>query len=248
MKFTVVSPIHNEERMIPMTLPSVYALKPNQVMLMFDRCTDRSLQTAKKIADKLDSDKVTELIIVNHPSPDWRFRSAYLRRRAYQVAENDTILNTSADLQLDPKIRCHLNLLDRFKILSFGYLDYPWTIQCFLRRIISEAIPLKGFGGLLAFSRKAWLETEDLEDLKKQPRAEDTHLQMAITSKYPRMHINTRSLHLRPNENSLDHYNRGQAQWVMQRKTPLSAFTHSLFMVRPAVFTGYVHARRGMMA
>ena len=246
MKFTVVSPIHNEENMIPMTLPSIYDLKPNQVMLIFDRCTDHSLPAAKQIADKLDSDEVTDLVVVNHSSPDWKFRSAYLRRRAYQVAENDTILNTSADLQLDPKIRSHLNLLNRYKLMSFGYFDYPWTIQCFLRHIISEVMPLKGFGGLLAFSRKAWLETEDLEDLKKQPRAEDTHLQMAISSKYPRLHINTRSLHLRPNENRLDHYNRGQAQWVTQRKTPLSAFIHSVFMVRPAVFTGYTHARRGI--
>lgn len=243
--FSVVMPIHNEEDFLPRSLPSVYALKPGEVLLLFDRCTDNSLKVARRYADALDRERVTRFIKVNHPSPGWKFRPAYLRRLGYQEAGHDAILNTAADIVHDPRVKKHMGLLDRFKLVSLGYHDYPWTLQCFLRHLISQYTPVHGFAGLLALSRGAWLETEDLEDLKQHPRAEDTHLHEAISSRYPTTHVNTRSLHLRPNETKQDHYYRGVAQHRVQGKSLTSSFLHSFIMLRPAVLTGYLHAKRG---
>ena len=50
MKFSVIVPIHNEEEFLPYSLPSVYALNPEEVLLLFDRCSDKSANVASKIS------------------------------------------------------------------------------------------------------------------------------------------------------------------------------------------------------
>jgi hypothetical protein len=172
----------------------------------------------------------------------WGFRPAYLRRVLYGEAQCDTILNTSADLRLDPVIRKHIPLED-YGLVSFGYFDYPYNYQSFMRHILSASHVVHGFAGLLAVSRRAWLELENLEDLKRLKRAEDTHLHLAVAGKYPTRHVNTRSLHLRANETMLDHWNRGEAQRRVLGKGAASAFLHSVVMIRPACFAGYCYTR-----
>jgi PP-loop superfamily ATP-utilizing enzyme len=104
-----------------------------------------------------------------------------------------------------------------------------------------------GFAGLLAFSKEAWIKSEDIEDLKRVNRAEDTHLHLAIKKIKPTKHINTDTIHLRPREDHQSHYNRGVAQCQMLHSHPIKPFLHSVMMLRPAVFTGYMHARRGLV-
>lgn len=241
MRFTIISPIHNEEKMLPYTLLSLYTIHPDEIIFGLDRCTDHSEEIIERVAER-HRDTTTRLIHFNNDC-DYKFRPAYLRRSLYAAAENDVIINTSADLRLDPAILNYLNL-SRYKLISFGYLDQPHNYQSFAKIVLSY-ITIHGFAGLLTFSKDAWLETEDIDNLKTVPRAEDTHLHMAIASKYPTKHVNTRSLHLRPNESQLDHWNRGVSQWIVMRKKPIPAFLHSLIMLRPTTFAGYIYARRG---
>lgn len=244
--FSVVSPVHNEEKLLPITLPSIYQLHPNEAIFSLDRCTDGSRWIIEAEARRHPETSTRILTYTESDGKNWRFRGAYLRRDAYEKARNDVILNTSADIILDPIIHFHLHRIPAGTgLISFGYLDYPYNLQSFLRIIITGVSPITGFAGLLAFSRYTWKETEDLEDLKRIRRAEDTHLHLAIRSKYPVGHVNTMSFHLRPNETSLDHYHRGVAQWEVLQNPPYKAFLHSIIMLRPAVFTGYMHARRG---
>ena len=243
MNFTIVCPIHNEEKMLYLTINSIYNIEPNEVIFQLDRCVDNS----EKIINIKAKKHVAKTLIFKydeHSGSDWNFRSAFLRRDAYKKASNDIILNTSADINLDFNIKEYIKLIPKkYSLISFGYLEHPWNIQQFLRIIISESSPLHGFAGLLAISKTAWLKTEDLEDLKKIHRGEDTHLHLAIKSKFPTTHINTKSIHLRPNETKKDHYYRGVAMWHQLRRSYFTAFLHSLIMLRPAVFTGYRHAR-----
>lgn len=239
-------PVCDEEDMLLRTLPSVFALKPDEIVVGFDRCSDRSEELLVKAISDLDPPWLRSLQVKRYGASDgvgWRFRGAYLRRDLYALAENDTILNTSADLSLDPRIRGHLSLIPGCGLVSFGYWDYPWTYQCFMRRLISDHSPIHGFAGLLAFSRDAWLESEDVEDLKRANRAEDTHLHLAIRKIRKTRHVNTGTLHLRPREDTRSHFNRGVAQWEMLHSPPIKPLLHSVAMLRPAVFAGYMHAR-----
>lgn len=62
--FTVVMPVHNEEKFLPLSLPSIYNLKPSEVILIFDRCTDKSLEVAKKLSTKHHLHEKTKFVEV----------------------------------------------------------------------------------------------------------------------------------------------------------------------------------------
>jgi len=239
MRFTVIAPMHNEEKYIPSWINNTLKLGADEVIVGLDRCTDKTERLLRPFGFK---------IVKYDDTPNgYRMRAAGLRRDLYSRASNDVIVNTSADLFLDPKISEYVKQIGKYGLISFGYWDYPYNIQNFIGRAISRYTPIHGFAGLLALSKTAWMKTEDLEDLKTIPRGEDTHLHMAIRKQYPTRHILTESWHLRPNEEKINHYNRGQAKYTLLHQGWVKAFVHSVIMLRPAMLTGYMHARRGIL-
>jgi glycosyltransferase involved in cell wall biosynthesis len=244
--FSVITPIHNEEEYLPYSLPSIYRLDPDEVILIFDRCTDGSRMVSEKIAREMDFTHRTEFVEMIDPSPGWTFRKAFIRRYGYKLARNDLILNVDADMYLDPSINEHIQNVGRdgVGIVSFGYLDKPYSIRSFIKRIITSLFPFKGFSGLFAFSKRAWLNTESEESARRIILSEDSHLCINIVRSYRRRFFNTRTLHLRPNENTRRHFMRGIAYWTTVReRSTLRMFLHSILMIRPAVLSGYLYAK-----
>jgi len=239
-------PIHNEEKFLYYSLPSIYRLKPDEVILIFDRCTDNSLKVAKKIARCFNYLDKTKFIELNEPSSEWKFRVAFLRRYGFKLAKNDVILNTDADTILDPKIREHIKKINKNNValVSFGRKTFPTTFQDFITRIISTINPKIGFTGIYAFSKKAWLETENQEKVKKIVRAEDTHLRESISKKYRVIFIKTKSIHLRPEESKKRRFIKGYVYWAVKRNPLWKAILHSIIYLRPQTFAGYIYARR----
>ncbi len=244
MRFSVVMPVHDEEKLLPLSLPSIYALKPDEVLIALDRCRDGSADIIRRVAD---SRPETETIVRLYGESDgdgWRFRSAYLRRDLYQRARNDVILNTSADLWLDPNIRRFLPEVGKpYGLVSFAYLDCPWTYVTFIRRLLNITRRGKGFSGLLALSKKMWLECEDIEDLKKIPRGEDTHLSKSLVGHHPQVNRLTRSRHLRPHGGFADSYLTGVAYWDQLGYSDLKMLTYCLMYMDPVPLVGLRHAR-----
>jgi hypothetical protein len=243
MNFTLIAPIHNEEKYIYQWIKNVEKLQPTETLIGLDRCTDKTEKILNTYIKQNPSNGFKTIKYDDTPN-GYRMRAAGIRRDLYSQSTNDVIVNTSADILLDIKIREHIKQIGEYGLISFGYFDYPWNIQSFERYLISRYTPKHGFAGLLALSKKAWIQTEDLDELKTLPRAEDTHLQFAIRRCYPVKHINTKSWHLRPNETRQDHFNRGMAQYSLNTSSMLGSLLHSVIMFRPATFTGYMHARR----
>ena len=244
--FSVITPIHNEAQYLPYSLPTIFRLDPDEVILIFDRCTDESRNVSEEIAREMGFIHRTKFIELDDPSPGWTFRKAFLRRYGYRLARNDVILNVDADMYLDPSIRNHIQSvgLDGVGIISFGYLDKPYSFRSFIKRIITYLVPFKGFSGLFAFSKMAWLNTESEESARRIVLSEDSHLCINIMKIYRRRFFNTKTLHLRPNENARRHYMRGIAYWMTVREpSTLRMLLHSIIMVRPAVISGYLHAK-----
>jgi len=236
---------YNEEEYIPYSLPAIFRLEPDEVVLIFDRCTDRSMDVAKKIAQKFECESSTKFVELNESSPDWNFRLAFVRRHGFRLARNSVILNTDADMILDKNVKKEIRKVGKngIALVSFGFFDFPYTIQCFTRRIISTISPITGFAGQYAFSKKAWLETEDQESVKKVRRSEDTHLRLSLLKKYKIVHVNTKSIHIRPNETKKRHYLRGVIYWELVHYSLWGMFLHSIINLRPAAMAGYLHAR-----
>jgi len=245
MKFSVVMPIHNEEEFLPYSLPSIFLLKPDEVILIFDRCTDRSTNIAKKIAEKFDYSKRTKFIELNEPSPEWKFRVAFLRRYGFKTAKNNILLNTDADTILDKKISKYLPIIGRngIALISFSRKTYPPTFQTFIAKLVTILIPKIGFTGIYAFSKKAWLETENQNSVKNIIRAEDTHLYLSISKKYKTKFIKTSTLHLRPEEKANRHFIKGVINWNVRRYPFWRAIISSIIYLRPLMLAGYLHAR-----
>jgi len=241
LSFTVVCPIHNEAGMLPYTLKSIYDLKPDEVIFSLDRCTDNSDTIIHREALKHPC-KTRVLYYFPGDGAGWNYRPGYIRRMAFAMARNDIILNTSADIILDPAIKEAIEAIGDMGLISLGYMDYPYNIQSWIKRVS----PLHGNAGLVVLSKRAWLASEDLAELRRQPRimGEDTHLRQAIKRKYQTRHVNTRSLHLRPTENYRHHYKCGVVNWRLFHQHPLHALAYAVVMLRPGSLAGYVDARR----
>ena len=239
--FSIVCPVYNEEEMIPYTALSMYNLKPNEVIFVLDRCTDRSQEIIEGI-NKIYGKTTLQLLHVREKS-DYRFHTAFLRRKAYEMASNDIILNTAIDIKLDPRIAKYLGYLDQeTKLIKFGFYDYPFNVQSFMRQIYSTFTPWKSNSGLYLFSKKAWMETENQEEVKLLESSEDTHLIKSIESKYKSRYFNTKSLHLRPTETDERDRVRGVAYRNVLKASPLRAFLTSMVMLRPQLFVAYMQS------
>lgn len=218
---------------------------PDEIVIIFDRCTDNSLNRVISIWKKYGRKIKLEKIFVDF-DVDWIERVGFLRRLGFKECQNDIILTTDADIILDKRISDYIKFINGdVKLVKFGFLDYPYTLRCFLRRIYSEFFPFKGYSGLYAFSKRAWLECEDLEDARVSP-AEDAHLQLSIERKYRSIHLNTKSLHLRPTEDVASDVKRGWGYAATVRSSPFQVFLMSAFMMRPHAFASYMKWRRAM--
>jgi glycosyltransferase involved in cell wall biosynthesis len=238
-------PVHNEQELLKYSLPSIYKLNPIEILIILDRCTDNSSLVIEIISKKFDRFDQTKIIDVNNTSPSWVERNAYLRRLGFSYSNNEIILNTDADLVLDINIKDHIQKLSKPKLglLGFGFIDYPYNIQSFSRRIITKFTPFSGYAGLYAFKKTAWQKTENMEDLKKNPSSEDAHLRLAISSKYHTEHVNTNTLHLRPTESQERSYLRGAMYWKLLRYPLWKMILYSMVTFRPAALKGYLESK-----
>jgi glycosyltransferase involved in cell wall biosynthesis len=245
--FSVVAPIHNEEKNLLYSLPSLFKLAPDEVVFILDNCTDRSKQLIEAYTKKIQYKGNLKLIEVREIPSGWRYRVAYLFRLGYIAARNDAILTMAGDVILDPSIK---NIVDGFgkdniKIISFGSKPYPLDTTYFLRRIISKILPRTAFTGLFLFSKSAWLETESDEDAKRILKAQDTLTFKSIRRKYDSRFIWTNTLHLRSRFNESNYYyKRGQVAYQVSKRGTLFVFLSSIVYMRPHMFVGYMQAKR----
>jgi hypothetical protein len=199
-----------------------------------------------KLTNKFDYEARTRFIELNEPSPEWKYRVAFIFRYGYEKTKNENIIATAADVVFDSGVKCHLDLIgnDNFKLISFGLKHYPLNFQYFVRRLMCVFFPQRGFSGVLLFSKSAWLETEDEGSAKRIFKAQDTLLRLSIQKKYRINHVWTNSYHLRPRENPKDQYLRGVAYHQLGQKSLWGIFLSSFIYLRPMMLLGYLHARK----
>ena len=250
MKFSVILPVHNEEKFLPLSLPSIIALNPEEIVFLFDRCNDRSEEVVTKI---LASHHVTHKATFHYkitPRPSWRTRIAYLRYFGSKVARNNNVLFTSADIILDPQIRDHLKLTPEVQFISFWHNDYPVSWSSRLKRLaISTRIGGLGksrfLGGSHFFDRRIAFKLENVESLMKIESAEDTHLLMAINTRYKTKCVVVNSIHLRPRGKERDRLC-GRLAWSISHRSFHVTIIKALCLLQPLQIKGYIHERWGL--
>jgi glycosyltransferase involved in cell wall biosynthesis len=247
LKFSVVMPIHNEERNLRFSLPSLFGLGPDEVIFVMDNCTDGSMQLIEHYVKEINFNGNIKFLRVQSIPKDWNYRVTYLFRLGYRASRNDAILTTAADIIMDQDVRKYIEQFGKnnVKIVSFGLKPYPLDRVYFARKLVSVILPRSTFSGVFLFSRKAWLENENEEDAKKVYRAQDTLMFRSIRRRYPARHYWTKSLHLRSRTNESNYYySRGQVSYQVTKRSSLFVFLSSIVYLHPKMFVGYRHAKQ----
>ena len=243
MRVSVVCPIKDENYLIPLTLPSFYSIDPDEVILCLDKPAPQKVVKAINVVTRvLGVTDITRIIEVER-NPEYRFHQAWVRRQGFRAARNDTILTTDIDIVLDPKMKEYFHLLKGdVKLVSFAKFSLTW--HGMIAYLVQKIYRHKSFTGLYMFSKKAWLETEDEDSLKRIPRGEDTHLHSYLTKKYRDVFVSdVKNIVVRPKESRKYQYLMGWNRWAI-RKTPLwRVLTSSFLYFRPFMFVGYLRAR-----
>ena len=243
--FSVVVPIQNEANYIPYSFSSIFKLAPYEVVVVISNTTDKSEELIKELWKCSKSKTELRFFNLDDHVIDWNEVVGYKRRYGYQKCNNDIILATDGDMILDSKILNLMSFLEgSIKMLKFGFLDYPFNLKSFMRQAFATITPFKPYSGVYAFSKAAWLETENIEDAKKNKKGEDAHLQLAIERKYKSRYFNTRSLHLRTTETNERDRMRGKNYQSILNASFLRVFATSLFMLRPHMLIGYLEEGR----
>ncbi|MGA3192009.1 MAG: glycosyltransferase [Candidatus Bathyarchaeia archaeon] len=243
MKFSIVMPIHNDEEFLSSTLPSVWRVEPNEIILVFDE-GDKDIEATKALIKKSPYGNVTRLIEVGN-SPDWKFRIAFVRRAGFLAAKNEVILNTDADTILDPKIKEYLDLIGRdgIALISFRRLEFPLSFSFFVRGLLILLHLEEPFSPIYAFQRQAWFGTEDFESLRKLETNEDAHLHHAISKKHKILFKEVSCVHLKPVLTKARKYSEGKARWQENRNPMWKALARTIVYLDFDGMMGYLHAR-----
>lgn len=247
--FSVVLPIHNDDVYLPFSLPSVFALNPNDVVLLFDRCTDESYKIAYQLVDLYGFERQTHFIELPKKLGK-NFPLTLVRRRGYALAKNNIILSTATDIILDCNVEKGFKLLSlspNVAIISLGCFDYPISPRNFLGNIAQKFMMFAKhprFYGPFWFKRDKWLETnEQAEAQERDAISEDAPLWLSLLQKGKMCHVKSKCIHLRANESFERNYHRGRDYWKVARCGWLFALASSIVMIRPSLAVGYAHAR-----
>jgi glycosyltransferase involved in cell wall biosynthesis len=244
-KFSVVMPVHNEQENLLYSLPALFSVEPDEIIVVLDRCNDGSRNIIETVSKKLGYKGSLKLLEVSKDFPDWGYRVARLFRLGFGEARNDTILMMAADIVLDKRIKDYVPLIKSSdsKLISFGLKYYPVNMIYFVKKLVTLFFPGRGFSGVLLFSKRAWMETEDEEMVKRIVKAQDTFLSNSIKTKYSTRHVWLNVVHLRARRDKKDQYLRGVTAYQVSGKSLLSVFISSIIYLRPLMLMGYLQAR-----
>lgn len=233
-------PIHNEEQFLPYTLPSLYNIHPTQVILIFDRCTDRSRYIAEEISKMKKYSP--EIIEINEKIGGWRWQLAYLIHYGIQQSSCEVIFVANADVVIDPIVETKIKVLENKEIgwVSFGWIDYPWKIANLFERVIQRIRTIHTPSGInYAFKRYAY-EKIDIKKLMKIPRGVDQYIFKEITQNLRPAYFQTRSIHLRPRRSKGDYF-QGFLKYMRGERLSRVLFKSALY-IKPLMAAGYLKA------
>ena len=180
LKFSVVVPAHPKDiGIMPKTLPSYLALKPDEMLLCLDEPIPQDFfQIVAKITDEYSSCYKLRIVPVPKDST-WKDQQMRARRTGFMNAKNDRILTGDIDLVVNRNVFKALELLgkDDIGLVSCTKFRYPSNFLHLLRLMGENFLKLyvhrfvKGlsvttFSGLYAIWRPFWKDSEPIEEAR----------------------------------------------------------------------------------
>jgi len=175
--FSIVMPVRSEAHLLRRSLPSCYAVDPDEVILCLDDPPhEETLSEAKRISARLGYASKTRILPVAR-NDQYRFHQAWVRRRGFREAKHDRILTVDVDLVIRRNVLKAVSLVGKDDIglvscMTLHSVRGPIALwRAIGHRLANLFIP-PAFTGLYALWRPFWLNTENegIKDLA-DPRA-----------------------------------------------------------------------------
>ena len=242
--FSVVIPVHNEEKFLRLCLPSIFELCPNEIVFLLDRCTDNSLIVIRELVDRFGfNDRVYIVRLFDGNGCEFRSRIAYLRWLGRRLATFGVVVEVDADLMVDSSCKQFILSFGScgYSCVSFLHKDVPVSFRNLLKRLyVRFGLPFSWLGSIMVYRKKDALVLEDLEFLKQIESAEDTYLLNRLKLVGPTRCFVSDTIHLRP---KADGYLQGNLSWSVAKRGWLLCLVRGLSLLDFGFLRGYIHAR-----
>ena len=245
MKFSCLLPVHNEEKFLPYSLPSVFALEPHEIVIVLDRCTDNSAEVISDLIEKFNYKGLIRFVNITRKKEDWNRPLAYVFYKVLKVFKHDVILAIGADSLFGNKIKQYIGLFENKQIgyISFSYSDYPIKYSTWLadkiQRIYTKRTP-RGIN--YAFRKEIIIDEVDKIRLGAGRGIDSLIFNESIRKGYKNLFFPSDTIHLRPRGMKRD-YKSGVGKWFFSRTPLMEILFNSILYFRPLQIAGYLKAR-----
>jgi len=231
--FSVILPVHNEERMLSKTFQCICSLNPSEIIIILDRCTDRSEKICRLYANKFR----IKFIKVDKKS-GWFIHLNWLYVIGIKAASCSIVFLSQADIALDaPKIIKNLKYAAE-SIISFRHI--PYLDRSTPAILLLSKLPLmERLSSVFAFPRE-WLFKYKLIENLEIPF--DTQIGIKISKfNLPYRYINTNSWNLRYPGPRSRLYDIGRTMRIIGR-SHIFTLLKSIVRLQPEIYLGYIKA------
>jgi hypothetical protein len=261
--FSVVIPVANRDAgLVPRTLPSWLALGADDVVIATDKPASAELRDAViKVVRARKAARFVTVIEVPRDSA-YHFHQAFVRRSGFMAAAHDAILTGDIDLLVRKRAakaaaKVGVGGVGLVSLSKLGGVTGASSALRTVSFLVMQKLNPPKFGGLYAFWRPYWLETEDygvrlVRDprIKGYPEAglgilgEDTYLYLCMKRQYTCVHDN--SVSAIDVKGFVEDLPRLQYEWgralVGTRNAVEVAFA-SVFLAYPNLLRGFLRQR-----
>jgi hypothetical protein len=198
-----------DAHLVPRTLPSWLALGSDDVVIATDRPTSAELrQTVSRVAGACRATNIVRMFEVPRNS-GYHFHQAFVRRSGFMAARHDAILTGDIDLLVRRRAaraaaKVGVGGVGLVSMSKLGGVNRPSSALRTVSFFLMQKVNPPKFGGLYAFWRPFWLESEDYGiRLVRDPRTEgypeaglgilgeDTYLFLCMKRQYHCVHDNS---------------------------------------------------------
>lgn len=249
--FSIVLPLHDEEEILPYTFPRLLALGAKELVVVLDRCTDRTPELVQRIWDVTAEPKSKLVVVLNTTRTDAPNHVNYLYHRGIEKATASFVLLVQADILMDPRIGDWMPEIAEGKMASFEDVGHPHdtpynsVVTRLLRMFprFGAMLGVEGFAGTLAFSKKLYAQFP----FDQEKFYYDTYYHQVAKKLGVYRFVRTRSFNLRNRRRVNLRFD--VIMWRLgvekQRKgsSLLKVFVYSLLRVNPSVMVGWFHSK-----
>jgi len=246
MKISVVMPIHNEEQYLPYSLSSLVDAPIDELVIVLDRCTDRSKEIVERF--KQLPHRFAVKVFVKEDRK-WRSSIAEAFEYAFSKATGDIIYSMAGDFVTDISIY-NPEYFDGYDMVSFSYetrnikhFDLRAYINNFLRRYIHTSKYFGSYGeisGHFAVRQKIWRQIRFRDNDDHDTLFWHDFFKQGYKHRFIRP---THNFHLRPSLTHEKQLVQGESR-ARRHMNLLKVLIHSIVYVKPYVFVGYLHEKR----